>query len=192
MKLARSRISAVILAGGKSTRMGGVNKGLLSLHGRPMISHVIERLSPQVASIIISANQDEDQYRALGYEVVNDMLPGTSGPLAGIYAAMTVVTTEWLVCVPCDVPRIPTDFVARLSNAEPSCLARVAHDGTRQQSACCLLHIGLREKLKTFLGSGRQAVYRFLAEQDVVEVDFSDQAEAFININTERELQQLD
>ena len=97
-------ISAVILAGGRGSRMGGINKGLVTLLGRPMIGHVIDRLSAQVASIIISANQDQQTYRAFGYPVIADVLPGSQGPLAGIYAAMTIMKTDWLACAPCDTP----------------------------------------------------------------------------------------
>ena len=184
-------ISAVILAGGQGVRMGGINKGLVTLHGRPMISHVIERLSAQVATIIISANQDQQAYRAFGYPVIADALPDSHGPLAGIYSAMTITKTDWLACAPCDVPHIPADLIARLSGPDSLVLARVAHDGVRQQSACCLLHTSLREPLKHFLQSGQHAVHRFLTEQHAVEVDFSDQPHAFDNINTLEELQNL-
>lgn len=192
MPLATSQISAVILAGGKGTRMGGINKGLVNLQGRPMIQHVIDKLVAQVGSIIISANQDIDQYRAFGYEVIEDLLPESQGPLVGIYSALMITNTDWLICAPCDVPGLPLDLVSRLSDKDPSCLARVVHDGTRQQSACCLLHVSLRNKLKEFILSGQHAVHRFLTEQNVVEVDFSDQASAFANINTPQELQRHD
>lgn len=184
-------IGAVILAGGQGSRMGGINKGLVTLHGRPMISHVIERLSSQVATIIISANQDQQTYRAFGYPVIADVLPDSHGPLAGIYSAMTIMKTDWLACAPCDVPNIPADLIARLSEPDIAQLARVAHDGVRQQSACCLLHASLREPLKYYLQNGHHAVHRFLAEQHAVEVDFSDQPDAFDNINTRKELQNL-
>lgn len=188
MKLDKSGVSAVILAGGEGRRMGQRNKGLLPLQGRAMIQHVINRLRPQVSSILISANQDLADYRALGYEVLPDQLPGTHGPLSGIYSAMTVAKSEWLACVPCDMPQLPLDLVARLSEAEPAILARVAHDGTRQQSVCCLLHVSLRDKLKRFLQGPHQAVYRFLAAQHALEVDFADNATAFANLNTPQEL----
>ena len=191
MGLDKSQINAVILAGGQGMRMGKVNKGLLPLQGQAMIRHVVARLDPQVSRIIISANQDVDVYRALGYDVVQDQLPGAQGPLAGIYSAMTVTSSQWLACVPCDMPQLPMDLIARLSTADPATLARVAHDGMRQQSVCCLLHISLRDRLKDFLLGPRQAVYRFLAEAHAREVDFSDQATAFANINTPQELQRL-
>jgi molybdopterin-guanine dinucleotide biosynthesis protein A len=189
MKLDKSQISAVILAGGQGTRMGNVNKGLLPLQGRTMIEHVITRLRPQVDSIVISANQDVDAYRALGYDTVRDQIPGAHGPLAGIYSAMTISTREWLACVPCDVPQLPLDLIARLSAADPAITARVAHDGIRQQSLCCLLHMSLRDRLKAFLLGPHQAAYRFLATQHALEVDFADDAAAFTNINTQHELQ---
>ncbi len=188
--LQKSMISAVILAGGRGARMGGINKGLVPLRGRPMISHVIERLSAQVATIIISANHDQQAYRAFGYPVIADVPPDSHGPLAGIYSAMTIMQTDWLACAPCDVPRIPADLIARLSEPDIAQLARVAHDGVRQQSACCLLHASLREPLQRYLESGQHAVHRFLAEQHATEVDFSDQPDAFDNINTREQLQQ--
>lgn len=189
MKLDKSGISAVILAGGEGRRMGKRNKGLLPLQGQAMIQHVITRLRPQVHSLLISANQDLAEYHTLGYEVLRDPMPGSHGPLAGIYSAMTVVKSEWLACVPCDMPQLPLDLVARLSDAEPAILARVAHDGARQQSVCCLLHTSLRDNLKQFLQGSHQAVYRFLTEQHALEVDFADQAAAFTNLNTPQELQ---
>ena len=172
-------------------RMGKVNKGLLTLQGQAMIRHVIGRLEPQVSRIIISANQDVDVYRDLGYDVVQDQLDGSQGPLAGIYSAMTITSSEWLACVPCDMPQLPMDLIARLSAAEPAVIARVAHDGVRQQSVCCLLHTSLCDRLKDFLLGPRQAVYRFLAEAHALEVDFSQQMAAFANINTPQELQCL-
>ena len=181
----------MILAGGQGSRMGNVNKGLQPLHGQPLIQHVLARLYPQVSRIIISANQDEDVYRALGHDVVRDQLLGAQGPLAGIYTAMCVTSCEWLVCVPCDMPQLPLDLIARLSAADSAITARVAHDGIRQQSVCCLLHFSLRDQLKDFLLGPRHAVYRFLTEVYALEVDFSDQAAAFANINTQQELQRF-
>jgi len=185
----KSQITAVILAGGHGSRMGGLNKGLIMLQGQPMIDHVIKRIEPQVSTIIISANRDHDAYRQFGYPVIADALPDTHGPLAGIYTAMTVMNSDWLLCIPCDVPKLPLDLATRLSAADPSVLARVAHDGKRQQSVCCLLHIGLRDALQQYLLAGNHAVYRFLSEQHAVAVDFSDNAAAFDNINTSDELQ---
>ncbi len=187
MSIATQDISAVILAGGRSTRMGGKNKGLLPFRGRPMIQHVIDRIRPQVDTILISANQDLDAYKGFGYSVVTDQTADYSGPLAGMLAALSVMQTEWLVSVPCDVPFIGADFVARLANDDKA-LLRVAHDGERQQSACCLMHRDIRDALEQYLQSGQHALYRFHAEQQALAVDFSNQADMFININTPSEL----
>jgi molybdopterin-guanine dinucleotide biosynthesis protein A len=191
-QLSKHDVTAVILAGGRATRMGGVNKGLVRLGDIPMISHVIERLRPQVGQLLISANHDLENYLVFGFEVITDVLTDFPGPLAGIYSAMTCMRTDWLVCVPCDTPRLPADLVSRLMNCDSSHRVRVAHDGIRQQSACCMLHISTREPLLHYIKSGQHAVHRFLAEQNAVQVDFSDEADAFININTKDELHQLE
>lgn len=192
MTLPITDITAVILAGGQGRRMGGINKGLLPFHGRAMIQHVIDRLAPQVAGIVVSANQDLARYREFGYLVLSDRIGDHPGPLAGVSTALDEIETPWLACVPCDLPLLATDLIERLAKTDKQHRIRVAHDGHRQQSACFLLHRDLKSALEAYLQSGQHAVHRFLTQQHAVSVDFSDQPDAFTNINTPEELHAFD
>ena len=111
----RPPITGIVLAGGLGRRMGGVDKGLQLLHGRPMAAWVAERLGPQVCELLINANQNAEHYAAFGYRVVPDQITGFAGPLAGLHAALSAATHPWVVTAPCDSPFLPADLVARLS-----------------------------------------------------------------------------
>ncbi len=191
MLITPKNISAVILAGGQGRRMGIQNKGLMDLAGKPLIAHVIDRLTPQLEHIIISANADLKTYETFGYPIVTDPPPGQQGPLAGIYSALQHIQTPWLLTVPCDVPLLPLDYVARFAALPTDCYAAVAHDGTRQQSGCCLLHISLRESIAQQLAQSQFALRHLLSAHHAQQVDFSDQANTFVNINTPEQLQQV-
>ena len=102
MPISREQITAVILAGGRGRRMGGDDKGLVELNGRPLIKHVLAVIAPQVSSVILNANRNLDRYAGFGYPVVRDDLLGFQGPLAGFAAAMAAATTPYLITMPCD------------------------------------------------------------------------------------------
>ncbi|AFK61804.1 molybdopterin-guanine dinucleotide biosynthesis protein [Advenella kashmirensis WT001] len=113
--LAPQDVTALILAGGQGRRLGGVDKGLVRLHARPLIEYVLRALRPQAASVLISANQNQEQYRKYG-QVVQDPagFDGSQGPLAGLLAAASHIKTPWLVVAGCDMPALPDDYVAQL------------------------------------------------------------------------------
>lgn len=184
-------IGIVILAGGKAQRMDGQNKGLIQLAGMSLIEHVIKRLDPEITERVISANEDLAHYQALGYPVIEDSLPGQPGPLCGMFSAMQFLKKEWLLVVPCDVPLLPNDYVKRMISHDASAKAYVAFDGTRQHSGCCLLHHSLQADLLAHLEQQRLAVHRFLEEHHAQQIDFSDEAQAFTNINTPQQLEEL-
>ena len=185
----KSDISAVILAGGRSARMGGQDKGLLQLAGKPMIAHVIERLAPQVGTLLISANRNLEAYRQFGLPVISDRFADYCGPLAGLHSAMSTISTAWLISAPCDTPFVPHDYVARMRDAVDHYLACVAHDGAYMQPGFCLLHRELLPQLVSALESQEFAVHKFMHKVQAVPVDFSDEAQAFRNINTADELE---
>ena len=119
---APAAITGLILAGGRARRMGGEDKGLIPLAGRPLIAWVIDALAPQVGRILISANRNQAAYAAFGHPVIGDEavgaeLAGFQGPLAGIAAAMTRMETPWLLTLPCDAPLAPADLASRLAAA---------------------------------------------------------------------------
>lgn len=184
-------ISAVILAGGRGHRMGMQNKGLLEYAQRPLVAHVIERLSGQIARIVISANDDLDAYRQFGLPVIPDRIANYPGPLGGIYSVMQSEPSEWLITVPCDTPCLPLDYVQRMRATADTHSAYVAHDGVRLQAGFCLLRRSLLPRLEQSLQTKQFAVYRFLDAVAAQAVDFSDEAQAFVNINTPDDLDRL-
>ncbi|ACL73210.1 molybdenum cofactor guanylyltransferase MobA [Thioalkalivibrio sulfidiphilus] len=186
-----SDITGAILAGGRGMRMGGEDKGLLLLNGRPLVEHVIERLRPQVSSLLVNANRNRTDYEAFGYPVVSDHHDEYPGPLAGMAAVLRHADTDWVQCVPCDTPALPTCLVQRLTDAlsnAPEALIALPHDGERMQPLFALLHRSLLPELDADIAAGRLAVGRWMRDHAHVEVDFSDYPEAFANLNTPEEL----
>jgi len=181
-------ITAVILAGGQGSRLGGVDKGLIQLQQMSLVQHVINRIKPQVTEIIISANRNLDVYTNLGYPVYTDEVSNFAGPLAGILKALQHCQSEWLLTIPADSPFIADDLTRRLiQNVEDNKIA-IAHDGERLQPTFSLIHKSLESSLKDFLQKGERKTRVWIQQQPHTIVDFSDQADDFININTQEEL----
>ena len=183
-------ITGVILAGGQGRRMGSVDKGLQSLNGQPLVQWVLDRLAPQVDSVLINANQNLARYREFGCDVVPDRIPDFAGPLAGLQATLARATSPLLVTVPCDSPFLPTDLVTRLHaalNAETAEIA-VARTGDRMHHAFCLMRRELLPRLDAFLAAGDRKVALWHTSLHIAEVVFDDEAEAFSNINTVADL----
>ena len=165
--------------------MGGEDKGLVELAGRPMIEHVLDALRPQVGAMLVNANRNLDRYAALGYPVVADTLQGHQGPLAGVLSALRHTETDFLVTAPCDAPLVSPDLVGRLYAA---CVAAdadlaVASDGQRQQPVFLLLRSGVAPALEAYLAGGGRKIDAWFAELRVAEADFSDQPDTFVNVN---------
>lgn len=183
-------VTGLVLAGGQGRRMGCVDKGLQSFRGRPMVEWVIERLRPQAGTLLISANQNLDAYRAFGLTVVPDEIAGYAGPLAGLHAGLRHCTTPWLATAPCDSPFVPADLVARLGEAAIAASAElaVAKTGTQAHPVFALCRAALLGNLERYLAGGGRKIDAWYAALAVVEVPFDDEAEAFVNINTREEL----
>lgn len=190
----RDQITALILAGGRGSRMGGVDKGLQTLDGEPLVQHALRRIAPQVGSVMISANRHPEVYRGYGVPVLADADTDYPGPLAGFLAGLTHCRTDWMATVPCDTPRFPEDLVATLAAAAGDARAVVAvteEAGERQrQSVFCLLRADLRVDLAAYLAEGGRKIERWLERQGCVDVLFAD-ADAFFNANTLDELRRL-
>ncbi len=187
-------ISAVILAGGRATRMGGEDKGLIHLAGRPLVAYVIDALRPQVGAILINANRNQDRYAQFGYPVIADEIQGYCGPLAGIASGMQAAGTDYIVTSPCDSPFLPLDLVARLAKRRYETQAEicVATDGSRIQPVFSLIRRALLPSLRTYLDSGGRKVDAWYATRSTVEVDFSDVPDTFLNLNTAHELARVE
>jgi molybdopterin-guanine dinucleotide biosynthesis protein A len=186
----RDDVTGIVLAGGQGRRMGGVDKGLVLLDGRPLIAHVLGRLAPQVTDVLINANQNLDRYAAFGAPVVPDTLGGFAGPLAGLHAGLTRATRDFVVTVPCDSPFLPPDLVARLASARAGHDADLAVARTFDQPhpVFALVRRAVLPHLAAFLESGGRKIDAWYATLRVTEVSFDDEAEAFRNINTAEEL----
>ena len=141
----QNQISGVILAGGLGRRMGAVDKGLQAFRGRTLVEWAIARLQPQVAEILINANQNQDRYGSFGYKVISDLVPDYAGPLAGLHSALTSASRDLVLTVPCDSPFLPADLAQRLHSALRSASAdvAVACTGTRAHPVFCLVRRSL-------------------------------------------------
>ncbi len=168
--------------------MGGVDKGLQPLRGKPMIEWVLARLAPQVAEIVVNANQNLDTYRKYGHRVVPDEIGGFAGPLAGLHASLKAVRGPLAVTVPCDSPFLPSDLVTRLQRSLGANHLAVAKTGDQPHPVFALMKREVRESLEAFLASGGRKIDAWYAALKVVEVSFDDEADAFRNINTLEEL----
>jgi molybdopterin-guanine dinucleotide biosynthesis protein A len=171
--------------------MGGQDKGLMDFDGQSIASHVLERLQPQVGSMLINANRNLNDWQAYGVPVVSDVIGGFSGPLAGVHAGMTVCKTPWLLTVPCDSPFLPIDLVERLANSvqiERADMA-VARCAGRLHPVFMLLRVALLPVLEKYLQAGGRKIESWVDGLNRVIVDFDDPA-GFININTLEELSQ--
>jgi molybdopterin-guanine dinucleotide biosynthesis protein A len=186
-----NQITGMILAGGQGRRMGGVDKGLKLFRGKRLVDHAFERLTPQVAGVIINANQNLSSYRELGVRVVSDAIEGYAGPLAGLHAGLSVSKRPYLATVPCDSPFLPLDLVSRLYSHLDDAGAEiaVAKTGDQAHPVFCLVRRGVLDHLTDFLKGGGRKIDAWYSTLFVVEVNFDDQAEAFSNINTLEELQ---
>ena len=189
-----SSVTGLILAGGKGSRMGGVDKGLQALRGKRLVDHVYERFAPQVGGIIINANQNHEEYKTFGVRVVSDAIGGFAGPLAGLHAGLSVSKRPFLASVPCDSPFLPTDLVERLYKRldETGAELAVAKTGEQPHPVFSLMRRGVLDHLGDFLKGGGRKIDAWYATLYAVEVAFDDEAEAFANINTREELQTLD
>jgi molybdopterin-guanine dinucleotide biosynthesis protein A len=187
-------VTGLILAGGKGSRMGGVDKGLQGFRGKRLVDHVYERLVPQVGGVIINANQNQEAYRTFGVRVVSDAIGGFAGPLAGFHAGLSISKRPFLASVPCDSPFLPEDLVARLYARidETGAELVVAKTGDQPHPVFSLMRRGVLDHLYDFLKGGGRKIDAWYATLNVVEVAFDDEAEAFSNINTLDELASYD
>ena len=208
----REQITGLVLAGGRGSRMGGVDKGLLPWAGGTLAGHAARRLQPQVARVAINANRELPRHQALGWSVWPDQVAaaGTAealpdpvsdaagadrfrGPLAGWLAGLRAMATEWLLSVPCDTPEFPTDLAARLAAAlaQPGAPAlAVAATADGPQPVFALLHRSLAGPLSAALAAGERGAWRFARAHDAAIVLFDD-SRAFADADTPDDLARL-
>ena len=200
--IAKHDITGLILAGGRGTRMGGVDKGLQNFRGMPLALHTLLRLAPQVGEVMINANRNLSAYESFGAPVWPDGIADYAGPLAGFLTGLERCETGYLVTVPCDTPLFPPDLVARLAEAlerEDADIAMAAareEDGAvRTQPVFSLLRRELMESLVRFTQGGGRKIDAWTGQHKTVAVPFDaagDEASAFFNANTLAELHRLE
>ncbi len=192
-------VTGLVLCGGRGSRMGGVDKGLQSWHGMPLVLNALLRLGPQVGPTMINANRNLAAYESMGAPVWPDPMGSLGeypGPLAGWLAGLERCETPYLVTVPCDTPNFPTDLVARLGAALEAEGAEIAMAATREDGAVqlqpvfCLMQSALMESLVAALHAGERKIDRWTAQHRCATVVF-DEAAAFANANTAQELAQM-
>ncbi len=199
-------ITGLILAGGRGSRMGGVDKGLQNFNGIPLALHTLMRLGPQVESVMVNANRNLSAYESFGASVWPDASADFAGPLSGFLVGLERAETPYVLTVPCDTPRLPLDLAERLAAAmvrENADIAMAAAPETddhgqtqiRAQPVFCLLKIELSESLVRFTHAGGRKIDAWTAQHKTVVVPFNapgDDPLAFANVNTLTELQALE
>ncbi len=204
--IAPQDITGLILAGGRGSRMGGVDKGLQNFNGIPLALHTLMRLGPQVESVMVNANRNLSAYESFGAAVWPDASADFAGPLSGFLVGLERAETPYVLTVPCDTPRLPLDLAKRLAEAlvrEDADIAMAAAPETdehgqtqiRTQPVFCLMKIELSESLVKFTHAGGRKIDAWTAQHNTVVVPFdapSDDPLAFANVNTLNELQALE
>lgn len=187
-------ITGIILAGGLARRMGRIDKGLITIDGRPLIEYVIAAVTPQVSRVIINANRNREIYEGYGYPVIADGYADFQGPLAGMSSCMAAVDTDYILTVPCDSPFIPPDLASRLFRRLRRGRADicVASNGRRIQPVFALIKVKLLHSLLEFLERGERRIDKWYSEQHTVSEDFSDAKQTFVNINTPEKLSMVE
>ncbi|MFG6665784.1 molybdenum cofactor guanylyltransferase MobA [Halomonas sp. HNIBRBA4712] len=190
--IAAEALTGLILAGGEGRRMGGRDKGLEPFEGLPLFAHASKRLEGRVDDILVSANRHQDAYALFGVRVIEDIESGFHGPLMGLYSALRAATTPWLLMLPCDTPLLPEDLVERMSTDIGDHPVAIAFDGERDHPTVALVSTALVEDLGAFLARGERKLGHWFARHDPKRIDFSNEREAFINLNSEEEKQRLE
>jgi len=196
MIIHKDAVTGLVLAGGRGTRMGGVDKGLQMHLGVPLAQYALERLRPQVGALMLNANRNLDAYKSMGAPVWPDEMPEYPGPLAGMLAGLEHCATPYLATAPCDTPNFPTDLIAHLAQGlvdidGDMATAYTREDGElRAQPVFCLMKTSLRGSLRSFIAGGERKTGLFAARHNGAKVIF-DHPAAFANANTPGELAAL-
>lgn len=189
----QNKVTGVVLAGGLARRMQQLDKGLVRFRRQPLVGYALKAMAAAADEILISANRNIEQYRAFGYPVIPDLEDRFCGPLAGVLAALEVTTTETLLVIPCDSPLIQARHLQKMLSVLKTSGAEiaVADDGERLHPVFLALKSDLQDDLQRFLASGERKVARWLDRHRIARVDFSQDAEVFVNLNTLAELERL-
>jgi molybdopterin-guanine dinucleotide biosynthesis protein A len=188
----KNNITTVILSGGRSSRMQGKDKGLILLNDKPLIGYVVDVVDGRAGRLLISANRNIDAYQQYG-EVISDELTDFQGPLAGIAKALSVVSTPYLLVLPCDSPLVNETVIDRLIKcmADKDMDICVADDGTHIHPTFALIKTSLKDNLLAFLDSGERKLGLWIEQNNFQKVDCSDQPKVFINLNNPQDFDKI-
>ena len=181
----RPAITAIVLCGGRATRLGGADKPLLAVGDKALLGHVIDRVRPQVDALLLSCAKATAAYEAFGHPVVEDRDAG-QGPLGGFVSALPQVRTPWVLTTPADTPFLPDNLVASLAKASRRTGTAVVTAGGHRQNLAMLLDAEHAQSLAAFYEDGGRAIHRWLVANATTEVDFP--ADQFLNVNTAEDL----
>lgn len=193
-----NNLTAIILAGGRGSRLGGQDKGLVVFRDKPMVEHVLEKIKPYCSSLLISANRNQRQYAQYGYPVISDQSEDSAekyqGPLAGIHACLQTVSTDYAITSPCDTPFIAIDYVSRMQTIACRHPGRLiaAKSNTGLEPLFLLLPVDYKSALADYLAQGQRKASTWIQQQNPVLADFSQDrgiTGMFRNINTQEDLQ---
>ncbi len=187
-------ITLLVLAGGRGSRMGGRDKGLIIVSGKPIIEILLDRLQTREGQVIISANRNLEHYARYGHRVVEDRMSGFPGPLAGMLAGLDACDTAFLLTVPVDAPLVSKEFQERMKacmqeHAVPACVAECAG---QVEPMFCMLNRNLKDSLQEFLSLGGRSAREWLEQTHAHHVDFSDMPDQFTNLNLPDDLHKID
>ncbi len=187
-------ISTIILAGGRATRMGGIDKGQILFQKKPLIAHVVARLIPQTDEILINANRAIEAYKTLGYRVLQDEIADYAGPLAGMQLGLKYASCNYVLTAPCDSPLLPLNLAERLQAALTKNNADIAIVTSHGNSypVFCLCKKSVLPSLNNYLTRDGRKVREWQESLNHVYVDFSDCDDAFTNLNTQEDLNNLE
>jgi molybdenum cofactor guanylyltransferase len=204
MTITKNHITGVLLAGGQSRRMGGGDKGMREINGRPMLAHVLDRFAPQVAGIVLNANGDPARFAAFGLPVAADSVTGNVGPLAGVLAGMhwsaeNAPSATHIATVSTDAPLIPQDLVARLAQSLEGRTERIAlaASGGHKHPVIGLWPVALADDLETALNEGVRKVLHWTDRHGTLVLEFpfvgvtGAKIDPFFNANTPEEFEQV-
>ena len=181
----RPAITAIVLCGGRATRLGGADKPLLAVGDKALLGHVIDRVRPQVDALLLSCAKATAVYEAFGHPVVEDRDAG-QGPLGGFVSALPQVRTPWVLTTPADTPFLPDNLVASLAKVCRRTGTAVVTAGGHRQNLAMLLDAQHAQSLDAFYEDGGRAIHRWLVANATTEVDFP--ADQFLNVNTAEDL----
>ena len=182
-------VTVVILAGGQSKRMQVQNKATILFKGKPLITHVIDRMKTQAKHIVINTHRNQKDFEIFHLPLIDDILDIQEGPLLGILTSLQAIKTDWIQFVPCDTPNLPNDLIAILMKeveAEKTLVA-VPETSDGLQSTCLLCHSSTLNNLQIFFNQGGRKIEDWIRQLAFSIVQFNDESQ-FLNVNTQEEL----